>query len=212
MRRELAAVGGKPPLVMLIDENCEGTGTPSGWTNSTGSPNWDYSTAPLAGSQSLYLSCAAAAHRARVDFTNQTEIYYYFLLKLTNGVYPGSELVFAVSAANGSSTFSPTLTLGTTGRLNWSGANPTGTLTINTMYHVWTHYRQGTGANGVVDVGFSTTGVRPTSGTDYQQSTISNITALAGRLGLGPTVTTLAVDLIFDNIKVSTALIGDNGA
>lgn len=216
MLRGINSLGRTPVTAgttFLIDQDCEGTGTPAGWTNSTGSPNWDYSAAPLAGAQSLYLSCAAAAVRGRIDFTNQTEAYYYFLLKLTNGSYPASELVFFVSAPNGSTTFSPTLTLGTTGRLNWSGANPTGTLTIGTMYHIWLHYKQGTGADAVVDLGFSTTGVRPTvAGTDYQQITNSSITALAGRIGCGPTITTLGVDLIFDNIRVAATQIGNNGS
>jgi hypothetical protein len=43
------------PVGLLVNEDCEGIGTPSGWTDLVGTPNWDYTTTPLDGSQSLYL-------------------------------------------------------------------------------------------------------------------------------------------------------------
>jgi len=206
-----AAMGSKSLNTFIVDEKCEGTGTPAGWTNASGSPNWDYTAVPLEAAQSLYLASNAAIVRARIDWTDLTEVWIYFLWRFTNGTVPGAGAVaFGGLSANGSAATTIPLTLSSASRLAFS-ASPTATVTVDTTYHIWLHYIQGTGANATVDIGFSTTGVRPTSGTGFAQTTIGAQTTLAGRLWLGPSGTTLLCDTIFDKIRVAATQIGDNG-
>lgn len=53
-----AAVAGP---TWIINEDAEGTGTPSGWTDGN-TPDWDYTTTVLAGSQSLFLSSGGTSN------------------------------------------------------------------------------------------------------------------------------------------------------
>ncbi len=196
----------------LINENCEGTGTPATWTDVAGSPNWDYTTIPLSDAQSLYLSTATAAARVRVEWTDKTEIWWYFLLRLTNGTATASSItsVSLVNGAGGVGTATG-LSINTTGHPRVGATPTTDAFIIDTTYHVWCHYLKGTGANATLDVGFSTDGVRPTSGTKFAQETTNGSTTNAGRLTQGTPGITLACDLIVDNIRVRDSVIGDNG-
>lgn len=196
----------------IVNEDCEGTGTPSGWTVTSGTPNWDYSAAPLADAQSLYLSSAAAANRNRVDFTDQTEAWIYFLLRFTNGSGPAAGSVNMGGTSENGGVLAQNFVLGSNLRFTFAVASPATAIIVNTTYHVWLHYKQGSGANAVADIGFSTTGVRPTSGGTFAQVTNGGGTNLCGRLFIGPTTTALGVDMILDNIRVSSTQIGDNGS
>ena len=73
---------------------------------------------------------------------------------------------------------------------------------------MWLHYRKGTGSNGIVDVAFSTTGTKPTSGSQFAQSTTYTGTNNAGRLVLGTSAHTV-FDIILDSIRVAHAEIGN---
>lgn len=207
----IAAMGSKTARTFLINEDCEGTGVPAGWTTVSGSPNWDYTTVPLAGAQSLYIASAAAVNRSRVDFTDQTEVWIYFLFRLTNGSAPGVTSTIGGLGANGGA-LNQTLSLTTGTRLSFASFSPATALIADTTYHVWLHYKQGSGANAAVDIGFSTTGIRPTSGGTYASSVADSSTNLAGRFFLGPTVTTAGYDQIWDNIRIAAdSQIGDSG-
>jgi len=199
--------------VFIINEDFEAAGTPSGWGAQNGSPNFDYSAAPLEASQSLYCASASAAVRARVDFTDQVEIYVYFLVRFTNGSLPASGTPnFGGIAVNGGTTLQPSLTVtATSGIINYGPISTSGGISVNTTYHFWLHYKQGSGANSLMDVGFSTTGIRPTSGSNYAATTTGSNTNLAGRVFCGTNATTLGADLIFDKVRVATTQIGDNG-
>jgi hypothetical protein len=206
-----ARLGGNIQTTFLVSEDCEGTGTPAGWTDANGTPNWDYTAAPLLGSQSLYLSLAAAAHRSRIDFTDQTEIWTYFRFRVTNGTVSGGNITVAAYAANGGAQAN-TLNLNASMRFIFdAGPSPTATVSVDTTYHVWFHYQQGTGNNAVIDVGFSTDGIRPTSGANFAQRTDGSRTNLAGRLFLGTTSTNFGLDAIYDKIRVAATQIGNNG-
>ncbi len=213
MRRfSLAAMGysAVAGTTFLVNESCEGTGTPAGWTN-VGSPNWDYSAVPLADAQSVYMATAGASVRSRIDWADLTEVFVYFLLRFTNGTGPaaGSVALGAVSE-NGSAASRLALTVSSAERLAFGGS-PTATISVDTTYHVWLRYKQGTGANAEGEIGFSTDGVRPTSGTNWAVTLVSSLTNLGGRLWLGPSAATLGYDVIFDNIRVAATQIGDNG-
>lgn len=194
----------------LVNENCEGTGLPAAWTTVSGTPNWDYTTVPLADAQSLYVPSAASAQRSRVDFTDKAEVWIYFLLRLTNGSPPGSGITIGGLGPNGGA-LSQNFSIDVNVSPKFGTAQPVGVFIADTTYHVWLYYKQGTGANAVISTGFSTTGVRPTSGNNFAQVTNNAGTNLGGRWFLGPTVTTANYDLIWDNIRIANSQIGDFG-
>lgn len=202
--------------VWLVNEDCEGTGSPTGWTTANGTPNWDYTTTILADTQSLLLATTGVAVMTRFDFTNQSDFKMYFLFRMT-GSLPGSAQNIMGVRPNGGGAPLFSLTITSTGRLNWTfggqTASPSAALSLATTYHVWLEYKQGTGANGWHSVGYSTTGVRPlVAGTTYNfTAATSTATTQIGRIELGLTPTTQTVDLIYDNIRVSNTPIGDNG-
>lgn len=181
----------------LVEEDCEGTGTPSGWTD-TGSPNWDYTTTVLQGSQSVLFNGTSSY----VTFTGQTTCYGYFLWRTTS--IPGSTNTiggFRDSSGN-------PLALA---RINSSGnlamyANSsdssftTDAVSANTTYHIWYSFTSG----GTCTVAFSTDGVRPTSGNKFTSKTGGSGTAARFAIGGGTLVS------VADRMLVSTAQIGDN--
>lgn len=212
MRRfsEAAMGGNTGGTVFLVNENCEGTGTPAGWIDDLGSPNWDYTTTVLAGAQSLFIALNGLATRVRIDFTDQSESWFYFLFRIS-GSAPGATKTIGGGAANGSTTVAPQFNVTSGLRLQYGTSSPATAISFDTTYHVWCHELKGTGANAVVDCGYSTTGVRPTSGGTYNQITNGTLTANVGRLFLGAT-SVGTFDCIFDNIRVATTQIGDNGS
>lgn len=218
MRRfSLASMGGSTATastVFLVSEDFEGTGAPSGWTAGSGTPapNFDYTTVPLDGAQSLYLASASQITATRpADFTNITEVWFYLMFRATNGTAPSAASQYVGLAPNGGGSV---ITWRISAGLKLLVGSVTTTATsivLDTTYHVWGHYLQGTGANAVVDVGFSTNGVRPTSGGTFAQVTTDPGTVAIGRINLGTTGTSMGMDIIIDKLRVAATQIGDFG-
>jgi hypothetical protein len=192
----------------LLSEDWEGTGTPSGWTHSTGDILPDYTTTILDGAQSLYVPTPRAADSP--SFAAQSELWLYCMFRFVNaptssnryllGLYnSGGSAVGLVAVA--SSSLTPAVRHGTlTGS---SGSD----LALNTTYHLWFHWKKGTGSNGEAEAYISTTATRPGS----PQVTINNgdaITdAVSVRLGM---LTAGSGNKIFDKLRVSASEIGSN--
>lgn len=211
-----AAMGGKAvsSTVFIINEDCEGTGTPTPWTTVTGVPNWDYSTVALAGSQSVYMALNGAACRARTsDQTVITDAWLYFLVRFTNGTNPSAVTTFAGFSASGVAAITDTLQLTTTRQLRAGAATGSvATMSLDTTYHVWYHYVQGTGADSLEEAYFSSDGVRPASGSNnWSGSTTQGGTNSVARYHIGSSSVNFGMDAIFDNIRAASTSIGDNG-
>jgi hypothetical protein len=191
-----------------VSENCEGTGTPTGWTNSGATPNWDYTGVILEGNQSLFLPATGSVGSSTlVDFADQAEVWVYFKLRLTN-TSQGTKTIGGLSQNGG--TINQLFQVNTAGlKPSFGGAQTTDGFAANTTYDVWLHYRKGTGSNGIVDIGFSTNGTKPTSGTRFAQSTTYTGVNNAGRLFLGTSAHT-NFDVIIDKIRVDNSEIGSN--
>ena len=191
-----------------VSENCEGNGTPTGWTNS-GSVNWDYTSVHLEGNQSLYVPGPSfgLGNFTRVDFDNQAEVWVYFKLYL-DASPPTSATTIGGLGANGG-TVTQLFQIDSSLRPSFGGAQTTDSFALKTAYHVWLHYRKGTGSNGIVEIGFSTDGTKPTSGNKYKKLTTYTGTNDAGRLFLGTTTQT-TITKIFDKIRVDNSEIGSN--
>lgn len=192
-----------------VSQNCEGAGTPTGWTNSGATPNWDYTGVILDGSQSLLLpsTTGTVGSSTMIDFGDRPEVWVYFKLRLTN-TSQGTKTIGGL-AQNGGSTLNQLFQVSTNGGLpSFGGAQTATGFSANMTYNVWLHYRKGTGSNGIVDIAFSTTGTKPTGGNEFAQSTTYAGTSNAGRLVLGTSAHTV-FDIILDDIRVAHAEIGN---
>lgn len=203
----------KPPtssgVTYLVEENCEGTGTPAGWTDS-GTVNWDDTTAPvLQGSQQLSLDGTSLTSYSRTDFANQTELWVYFLVRWSAlSSSTGKRIVLIRPNGGGSDQCTLDLNGGPGIIRVFNGTvsqEAVTTVSTATKYHFWVHWKN----DGVASVGFSTTGTRPTTGNNFASVTGGDGTGNGGRLFVMEEGGNAAV---FDRILVlqGSTPIGDN--
>lgn len=201
-------------IVYLLNENFEAApGYDNvGWTE-TGTVNEDSTTSPLVGAQSLRLGGGSSiAWTQSPSWTAQSTVYTYFRFR-TSGNPAATRRFFFIRDV--SATDVCLIALNSDGtilvRAGTSGGNNTvGTLTAATDYHFWVKYIKGTGANATVECGFSTDGIKPSSGNNFQTHTTGNATTDSTHLGLGITTAVSLPTLDYDKIRVSASLIGDN--
>lgn len=164
-RRGGAAAGGGGFTADLFDEDCEGTGLPSGWT---GTANWDYTTTVIEGTKSLLCNGTDTSYAI-----SETTVETYCLLRFL-AIPGGTSSIFSVRGSS----------IGAIFRINSSGAvscyanGSDSTATVSTMttgvnYHCWLRFVSG----GTCSAAFSTDGTRPTSGNNYASKTGLSTTA-----------------------------------
>jgi len=200
-------------ITYLVNQRFEGAGYDNGetWTTSVGTPDPDYTTTVLDGSQSLFLNLATGTPaRIRLDFLNQDTVYFYCLFRLV-GSAPGGNRDIVAFGPNGSADQDLRIVVTSAGRLSThiTGVSPADALSFGTTYHLWARYSKGTGSDAVVEVAYSTDGTKPTSGTKYATATNLAHTAQAGRVWLGFNATG-NYDVIFDKVLVAATEIGSN--
>jgi hypothetical protein len=191
----------------LLQENCEGTGTPSGWTDSAGSPNWDNTTNVIAGSQSLALAFGDRSDSP--TWANTSPAYFFFALKL--GPVPANNTTIYSIRNNPATTNPVQFEYRTTGEIRMlsndgsQAATLTNVAPVATILYVWGDYTKGSGANGVVHGYITTTQTKPPT----PQATISNSgsTVDTGVLRVTGPEGTFA---IMDTFRVSASDIGSN--
>ena len=191
-------------------DHCE-TWILSGAGSAGTDPN--YVVSPLAGLKSLQVISNTINQDANCPaFSAIDEAWSYFLFRVD--VMP---VVFAKQVAVwqfGAGTSHGALSVNTNGTLQVASSSISATvdaLSVGVVYNVWFHFKSGTGANGVIDVGFSTTGIRPVAGDKFVQLTgqtnpqdITHFSFMRydGNPGNG--------DYVFDNARIDDAVIGDN--
>lgn len=198
LSRESSGGGGTS---YLLSQDCEGTSTPSGWTNLSGSPNWDYTSTVLAGSQSLRLAAGAQVY---YTVAGQTMLEQYSLLRVES--LPGSETTLggirdssATALAVARMMSDGTVTVFAQG----ASSSPTvAAMAANTTYHIWVSFTSG----GSASVAFSTDGTRPTTGDNYQYKAAASATAARVTFGSGTT----SINIIVDKIRGNNSTIGSN--
>jgi hypothetical protein len=167
-----SSVGG---VTYLINEGFEGTGTPTApvtW-DVGGSPNYDYTTSPILGAQSL---TEVSGDDTFVEFgTTPSTVEARFAFRFS--ALPSANAgIFSLYAA--SPTFNNVAQIGitSTGQLvAWSGHSVTqltpsvSTMSPGTNYVIWVRSVKGTGADQILTAGFdlASSGVRPTSGNNF---------------------------------------------
>jgi hypothetical protein len=198
----------------LVQQNLETpvTGYDHGetWTESgaaTITPN--YTGVVLQGTQSLRFLESGNAGQSQTTFAAQDEIWVYFMMRIVtigghNPVWVGwLGTVGSVIAININNNFTAAI-------CGNNCSTTVGTMTTNTTYHVWLHYKKGSGINQEQSIGFSTDGIRPTSGTNFASRTDGTRTAQIALLTLMWASDPSTRDFVFDKIRVATTCIGDN--
>lgn len=156
---------------LLIDENFEGTGTPSPWTVAApaASPNFDNASSPLSGSQDMKADVTVDVG-AYATFAASSELWAQF--EITHNTVPGSSVpVFWFTDTAVTSYLE--VVMDTAGGLfiaPSSGSNSGTTVdAVATGVQRWIffHYKKGTGANALYDVEFSTSSTRTGSGNKF---------------------------------------------
>ncbi len=201
-----SSAGIVPAQVFLVDENCEGTGTPANWAD-TGTVDWDYTANIINGAQSVHISVPSSFSRYS-SFTGQTTAYLKARLRVIATDTSGSfhECIIFRDSGNAlltncrivrSSGSSSNVRVGTaTGQ----SASSSTVLTANTNYYVWlTHISSGT-----CELAMSASNVKPSvdgSGDVFVTTTTNAGTATKCEIAALGT----SSDYVFDDIQVSAS-------
>lgn len=194
----------------ILNEDFETSGTPSGWAAPTGTADYDYSAAPLAGSQSLRCPASSTGKYNSGGALNNAEIWGKLLFKVTT--LPSAAQVIIKTdqefVANGAGVY-----LNTDGTiLAWDGggvytSNSVDAMSTGTIYNIWFHFKKDPGGfTGIVEASFDIAGnSRPNSGNKHVISNIAQFTATMDVLYIG-FYASLGSDAVavYDNVQVSS--------
>lgn len=183
----------------LVEENCEGSGTPSGWTD-TGTPNWDYTVSVGEGSHSVLCSSGQSSYKT---FAGNTTVHAHVLFRIPNSM-PGATVTLAAIRDSGGSALA-LLRVNATGNVAVYANGSDSTFTVDavahsTWYHGWITFVSG----GTCTAAFASQasgGTKPTSGNAFASKTGG--TGTAARLQINSAT-------IYDRILASTTAIGNN--
>lgn len=203
-----------PPASYLLAEDFGAGGFQKNWTTTTpGTVDPSFSTSPLDGSHSLRIANVAQPGRTYTDdFTAQADLHTYFLARFESAIPPSGKHFLELLSSSGTVLASlerNASNLLTMRIANGSANNTVATLAADTLYHFWFRYTKGTGANAFAEVGFSTTGTKPTSGNNYRSASNGAATADAARFQIGSSGNA-TWEAIFDKVRLHNAVIGDN--
>jgi hypothetical protein len=202
----------------LIQQDFEGAGFDNSetWTKVGAGQNEDYTATVLVGSQSMNMVQGSTTNEtvSPVYTLTSGQIHYaYFQLRVTTFPTASNYRIFSISntvdvAINSTSNLVVRPYVGT-------GVATVDHLIAGTTYHVWiTGSGQGVevALNGKGTVGFSTTGIRPTSGNSFASDTdaSANPPVTSSQVLLGSRQIGGNYDVIIDKVRVSDFVIGDN--
>lgn len=191
----------------IIKENCEGTGRPAAWTNYENDAyvNWDYTTAPLAGSQSLRLTCPSGWTVDYASFTEMSPFYLYFMFNVTTEGNKGGNAFDIVHLDNDAFQQIGAITWSANNKLSvmdWDlgGNETTYSLSTGQTYHVWMERTKGAS----LKVWINTSATKPGTAT-YDATPCYN-----DGVGLLAVIGDPGIDIVLDNILVCTTQIGSD--
>lgn len=171
--------------------------------------NEDYTATVLYGTQSLFVDTPNDDQTQTTNsFAANGRVWIAFRFRPTAIIDPADSTVIALTDAGNTCQMKFTLNNdGGTVKIfsDCSTGTPTGFgMTTNTTYNVWIEYNKNNGANRFASIGFSTSGIRPTSGNNYAEHT-SVITATdVSRIRIGHTTLEVnqEVDFILDHLII----------
>lgn len=209
--RAVKASSGVAAATYLINQRFEGTGFDNGeaWFKTLGTPNEDYTTTVLQGSQSLFLDSSGGTSQRCDSATNATAYAHIWGFKLMRvNAYPSSTSSIFTVRTNGTALLDAQMD--TTGHLRVDiGVNSVLTvsgMSLNTLYYIFYEYQAGTGLNAVGTIGFTTDGTVPT-GNNLSSSIAGTATGQYNNIRLNATATMV---IIYDQVLIDDVAIGAN--
>lgn len=189
----------------LVSEDFEGAGTPSGWTVTAGTPDFDYTTSPIVGAHSLQMTSTESAYKT---FTAQSDVWVFFRWRKdvqgTNANNPLMNIQDAsgVNLVNFSNRVDGTLRI-------YCGSVFDG-LTLKSVgvnHAVWLHYTKGTGANAVLQAYVQADGTENRPASPEKTITTGTATADAARVVFNGDI---GATEIYDKVRVLASSIGSS--
>lgn len=205
------SAGGAPPdecTGRLVCQNFEGTGydNSESWTEAGSvTPDEDYTTLALRGSQSCMLTDEGTAASAYVAFTAQSDLWAFFRWRAEGTPLYGQ--IFNLTNTSGSIQAYVSVSSGPIMRM-YHGTTlcSTGSLSASTTYYVWVHYVAGSGSDGVGALYLDTDNSRPAATCSI---TTGTATADVGRVYMFNNNGTPSTYHYYDQILVDDAEITD---
>lgn len=157
--------------ILLVNQDFEGTGTPSGWA---GTGDFDNAVSPLQGAQSLVLVLSQTASISDGGVLNNSELYFKFLFRSNTLPVSSNEFFYAMDGAGTRQIRIISNADGTVrvqDRLGNIFATTVASMSLATTYYVWVYNKKGSGTNQICSVAFNTTDSRPTSGNNFAGGT-----------------------------------------
>jgi hypothetical protein len=206
----MTAVALKPPSApsYLLEENFEGTGTPTGFSVTSGTIDFDAtppSSSPNGG------ECIKITQRNNVveySISTSSALYLYFQFYVDSTGFAATEIVKFETGVN-SRAAALSLNADATDNLELrSGYNsedaPANDYSADTWYHCWIYYNPATGEQNLE---FNTTGTRSGSGDGYVSRTISTTSNSINKLRIEGRRN---ANTYIDRVLISESVIGDN--
>lgn len=186
----------------LLSESFEGTGYENSWTEA-GTPNEDYTTVVLDGSQSLGL--VSSGDSSYASFAAQSSVWFYCMFRFPSATNNNTSHLIQLRDSGGAEVCGMRFASGGVYTISHGTANASSAASAYasaTTYHIWLHYTKGTGANGTLDLYFSSTSTQP--GSPSLSITTGTATADAAQIFLqrGTTI------MVIDKVRVSASAIG----
>jgi hypothetical protein len=201
-------------MANLLAETYEGANSGydnAGWTADVGAApgavDPDYTGVVLEGTQSFrVITPVGGIARTYISFTAGNERWAYFKFRPITAT--GEMKIFSFWDSGFAEVVVVKLMADNVVNIGANGtpASTTGTMTAGNTYHVWVHYNN---TAHTADVGFSTDGVRPTSGANFAQLTDSVNTTDASRAVVGGSASDFSEEAIYDALLVADTQIGD---
>lgn len=165
----------------LFNLGFEETGTPSGFSTLYGTPDYDYTTAPLIGSQSLYLGSGVINYLALGSAYDEVWVFFHLKADMTTAI-SGGGIAFTDSSGNDQGVVAlrsggaPLRMLH--GESGWIYAPDAADITSESVF--WIHYAKNTStANGVLQVYANANSSSEARGTVLASTSIGTGTAIS---------------------------------
>lgn len=194
----------------ILKEDAEGTGTPSGWTtlNNYGlAHDWDYTTNPIEGTQSLYAysisSTKGGAYFTTENIPENQEWWIFFAFKILTAPTNGAAILSTIRESDGQAQEHITIDADMKVYLvrgDTIGYGEIFTASLNTVYYIWV--RKNT--DSTIDTWYSTT---------PQRSSSPDLSAGAYRIGKTNRVNfniARSAEILFDHMRISDSEIGND--
>lgn len=167
-----------------VCQNFEGTGYDNSetWSENLqgGTIDEDDTTSPIGrGSQQLEMTYGTGTGYTTRTFAATSEAYLHFMFKTGDATPTENKCLLHLSDISYGSEcrvyLNTNSTLSATSTWANSPATTTATIQSNTWYHIWAHWKKGTGSNGEVEIAFSETRTKPTSGNYYSSNSTGQL-------------------------------------